>query len=116
MPDTMAKALLATVKKVAAWLLFDIILFANNRGAPLIKDRKHHQCWRANICCAGSLPLIGNRIPFRIPPRSVQSNRTTPEYIPPVRIRIELFEIGAEYVAINPLEQAPTHPVRMTFG
>ena len=34
-------------------------------------------CLRANTCCAGSPPLIGNRIPFRIPPKSVQSNQTT---------------------------------------
>ena len=73
-------------------------------------------CFRANICCAGSTPLIGNRIPFRIPPKSVQSNRTTSEYIPPVRFWIELFEIGTECIDINPLEQAPPHSVRMTFG
>ena len=31
-----------------------------------------HLCFRSkgyNICCAGSLPLMGNRMPFRIPER-----------------------------------------------
>ena len=38
---------------------------------------RRNRCLRVNICCAGSPPLIGNRIPFRILPKSVQSNRTT---------------------------------------
>ena len=111
-----AKALLAPVKKVAAWLLFDIIPFANEWDIPLIRDRKPHQCLRANIRCAGSPSLIGKRNPFRISQESVQSNQTASESISPVCFRIKLFEIGAECVAIRSLEQAPPHSARMTFG
>ena len=43
--------------------------FANEWGIPHYRDRQHPQCWRANIRCAGLLPLTGSRIPFRIPER-----------------------------------------------
>ena len=54
---------------------------------------------------------LGNRIPFRIPPKLIQSNQTASESIPPTRFRVELPEVRIECVAIHPLEQAPTYSV-----
>ena len=46
------------------------VLALRTSGHTPYRDRKRPQRLRANIYCAGSLPLIGSRIPFQIPGRT----------------------------------------------
>ena len=70
-----------------------LILASRTVGYTPYRDRTHPQCLRANICCAGSPPLIGNRIPERWRnARGPQEQKTVlirsmPEALPRLRIR-----------------------------